>query len=637
MSLVLTIVRQPPGTDVAKSRMTFGASGGTIGRNATNDWQLPDPDRFVSSRHASIRCEGGQYYLVDTSTNGVYYNNTEEPLGTGNQAMLSEGDRLYFGEYELLVAFEQSPVADNMNLNDFDQWLDPVSANDILADKSDGSVGNDFLMESEELDPLAAFDKALPSSGMPSSNAIPDDDDWLGASQPDNASPMEQAFSIAAPVSDPLIPEPRALEAIIPEPINPEPSMSEGAGQAIPDDWDIDDLLGGGEPEELAAPKAPEPLAKPVPQPAKSIPVPSQPPKVMNAEKVTSAAKENVKTELDEIESLLDVDIKIPEAQQDIQDAAQRETNELDAFLGLGDAQQVPSTPPSAASSVDPLIAEPEANVADDELSIDDFLSVEDPVVESLVVDDFVAEKNQQKIPEPAVESEQKTASVQGVVVEKSGAVEKEAVSQNNTPQESISDTDQVSELISSLGLNPEQVSPEQRANFNQLIADMLRESTKGMMAVLGARNAIKNEFRMNVTLIQAAENNPLKFSPNVDEALRNMFVSQNNAYLPGILAIRHGFQDIADHQIAVIAGMREAFTSMMKQFDPQKLAVRFDKQQTRGGLMKGKSAKYWESYAEYYQYLANNMDDSFQDLFGEEFAEAYEQQMNTLAASRAK
>lgn len=614
MSLVLTIVRQPPSTDVAKSRMTFGATGGTIGRNATNDWQLPDPDRFVSSRHASIRCEGGQYYLVDTSTNGVYYNNTEQPLGTGNQAKLSEGDRLYFGEYELLVAFEQSPVADNMSLNDFDQWLDPEPANDVLAGSSDGSVGNDFLMESEELDPLAALDKAMPSSSIPSTNAIPDDDDWLGASQPDNASPMEQAFSIAAPVLDPP---------------SPEPSMSEGVGHAIPDDWDIDDLLGEGVAEDIAPVVTPivtkgalEPAETPVLHSANPIPTPSRPPLAARG------ATNNAKTELDEIESLLEVEITIPEAQQDIQDTAQRETNELDAFLGLDDSADTGSV-----SLKDSLAAEPAAEVIEDKLAIDDFLPIEEsvvdePVVEKRVAENFAPEKSPgSSIPNVVVEREQEA------VDEKESAVAVNDVAS----QVNVTDVDQVSELISSLGLDPEQVSPEQRANFNHLIADMLRESTKGMMAVLGARNAIKNEFRMNVTLIQAAENNPLKFSPNVDEALRNMFASQGNAYLPGVLAIRHGFQDIADHQIAVIAGMREAFTSMMKQFDPQKLAVRFDKQQTRGGLMKGKSAKYWESYAEYYQNLANNMDDSFQDLFGEEFAEAYEQQMNTLAASRAK
>ena len=191
-------------------------------------------------------------------------------------------------------------------------------------------------------------------------------------------------------------------------------------------------------------------------------------------------------------------------------------------------------------------------------------------------------------------------------------------------------------DLIRSLGLDPEQMNAETRQHFQRLLADTLRETVTGMMKVLGARNAIKNEFRMNVTMIQPMENNPLKFSPNTDEALRNMFTSQSNAYLPGTVAIREGFQDVADHQVAVIAGMRAAFRSLLKRFDPTELQVRFDKQH-QAGFLASKKGKYWEAYGEFYQDLADNMDDAFQDLFGEDFAEAYEQQMGRLEAARKK
>ncbi|OUS30183.1 hypothetical protein A9Q99_06805 [Gammaproteobacteria bacterium 45_16_T64] len=588
MSLVLTIVRQPQGVELAQTRMTFDVAGGTIGRNAENNWQLPDPERFVSSRHASIRCEGNQFYLVDTSTNGVYHNNTDEALGTGNQVALTQGDRLYFGEYELTVDLEESPVADNMNLNDFDQWLDPKPASDFNI--VDTAGGADLLSESEELDPLAALDKATSSVGVGSSGngGIPDED-WLGSSQPDNALPIEQAFSLPPSVSDndaPLAPLPVAPVEVAPEPVTPV------SAQSIPDDWDIDDLLGGDDldsasdmPILAAAPPPPAPVVKPTP----AAPVVEPPPAVISAAPSAMTSDAEKGQILDEIESLLSADVELPGAQQDAQDVAQQETNELDAFLGLDDTP----TPIAAAAPVAP----PKE----------------------------VVEKKAAPIPTPAkatIKSEKKAsapASVQPTNKASAGA---------------SSNTD---ELIEALGLDPAQVDDEQKANFNQLIADITVESTRGLMAVLGARNAIKNEFRMNVTLIQAAENNPLKFSPNVEEALKNMFTAQSNAYLPGVLAVRHGFQDIADHQIAVIAGMREAFNSMMKQFDPSNLSMRFDKQQSKGGLMKGKSAKYWESYAEFYKDLANNMEDAFQDLFGEDFAEAYEQQMNTLATARNK
>ncbi|MCG8317129.1 MAG: type VI secretion system-associated FHA domain protein TagH [Pseudomonadales bacterium] len=190
--------------------------------------------------------------------------------------------------------------------------------------------------------------------------------------------------------------------------------------------------------------------------------------------------------------------------------------------------------------------------------------------------------------------------------------------------------------LIRSLGLDPDLMTAETRKNFQRVLADTLRETVGGMMKVLGARNAIKNEFRMNVTMIQPMENNPLKFSPNVDEALRNMFTSQSNAYMPGTIAIREGFQDVADHQVAVIAGMRAAFRSLLKRFEPEALQVRFDKQH-QAGFLSSKKGKYWEAYGDFYRDLSDNMDDAFQDLFGEDFAEAYEQQMARLEASRKK
>jgi len=607
MSLVLTIVRQPPGISNEQTRMSFGAEGGTIGRNADNSWQLPDPDRFVSSRHASIRCEGGQYYLVDTSTNGVYYNNTQEPLGTGNQAKLSEGDRLYFGEYELLVEFEQSPAADNMNLNDFDQWLDPEPASDILADSAGGAIGNDFLSETEELDPLAALDNAIPSSNEFSSGGIPDED-WLGASQPDNAPAMEQAFSVPDPVLGSVV-EPVASQT-------QEPAVDVSTSdQSIPDDWDIDDLLGDGGPLEST------PAPSPVPSPSIPKPTPSKPalpPKPIKSKlPETPVVDENDVADsedvLGELDSLLSVEVDLPDAQQDVLDVAQRESDELDAFLGLDDAPESTSEPSLTDDFASDLAPDAEEPYLEPE-----FNGASDGFPDNM---DFITPSN-----EDLTESEITSAIPENILESAPDA----------SPCPEPAKADGTSEgLIRALGLDPEQVQPEQKAHFEQLMADLLRESTKGLMQVLGARNAIKNEFRMNVTLIQAAENNPLKFSPTVDEALKNMFVSQSNAYLPGLLAVRHGFQDIADHQIAVIAGMREAFNSMMQQFDPTKLASRFEKQHIRGGLMKGKSAKYWESYTEYYQNLANNMEDAFQDLFGEDFAEAYEQQMNTLAASR--
>jgi type VI secretion system protein ImpI len=89
-----------------RSTKEFGRAGGTIGRSLKSDWALPDDRRYISSRHASIEYRSGGYYILDTSTNGVYVNDAAEPLGRDQRQRLFTGDRIRVGEYEMLVEID---------------------------------------------------------------------------------------------------------------------------------------------------------------------------------------------------------------------------------------------------------------------------------------------------------------------------------------------------------------------------------------------------------------------------------------------------------------------------------------------------------------------------------------------------
>jgi len=84
----------------------FREDGGTIGRALENDWILPDAEKYISGRHATIDYKGGAYYLMDTSSNGVYINDEIEPIGRGNPRRLFDGDRLRMGEFEINVSLD---------------------------------------------------------------------------------------------------------------------------------------------------------------------------------------------------------------------------------------------------------------------------------------------------------------------------------------------------------------------------------------------------------------------------------------------------------------------------------------------------------------------------------------------------
>ena len=85
----------------------FVEDGGTIGRSLNNDWILPDPDKYISGKHAAIDYKGGIYYLADLSSNGVYVNDEDEPIGKGNPRRLFNGDRLRLGDFEIIVSIDQ--------------------------------------------------------------------------------------------------------------------------------------------------------------------------------------------------------------------------------------------------------------------------------------------------------------------------------------------------------------------------------------------------------------------------------------------------------------------------------------------------------------------------------------------------
>lgn len=189
--------------------------------------------------------------------------------------------------------------------------------------------------------------------------------------------------------------------------------------------------------------------------------------------------------------------------------------------------------------------------------------------------------------------------------------------------------------VVNAMGLSKWNLDNKKVAEINETVGLLMRETMQGMMQVLKFRKKIKEEFRINVTTIQSIENNPLKFSANIEDAMENMFIKENNAYKAPVDAVREGFQGIAEHQVAVVAGMQAAFRGMIERFNPTNLESRFEKYKGLSLLSLGNKSKRWNAYKEYHQGLVDNLDDSFQHLFGYDFVQAYEDQMQRLISAR--
>jgi type VI secretion system FHA domain protein len=191
--------------------------------------------------------------------------------------------------------------------------------------------------------------------------------------------------------------------------------------------------------------------------------------------------------------------------------------------------------------------------------------------------------------------------------------------------------TNDFAALLAAAGVEGAAVTPELMEDFGRI----LRVVVAGIMDLLRSRERIKDEFRMRMTTFKAADNNPLKFSVNVEDALHNLLVKRNSAYLGPVTAFEDAFQDARNHQVAMLAGLRVAFEAMLGEFDPERLQEGFDRQVKKGGILAGPARlKYWDLYRERYHDMVKDADTAFRELFGEEFAKAYEEQMQRLKIS---
>ena len=103
MLLALSVISGQGANLGASAYKIFDERGGSIGRLDTNDWALPDPDRWVSSKHAMVRFQSGAFCLEDVSTNGTFLNEPDRPVSKTEPVRLKDGDRLFIGDYEILV------------------------------------------------------------------------------------------------------------------------------------------------------------------------------------------------------------------------------------------------------------------------------------------------------------------------------------------------------------------------------------------------------------------------------------------------------------------------------------------------------------------------------------------------------
>ncbi|WP_186138242.1 type VI secretion system-associated FHA domain protein TagH [Burkholderia gladioli] len=672
---------------LAQREQRFDRRDGSIGRADDCDWVLGAEG--VSRLHALIRYLNGLYFVEDRSTNGMLLNGA--PLRKGDPAALRDGDRLQIDTFEIAVrlggetgghwqdrqaqtdraptapvststprvppapavpaagvaALSSSSSAENREPLDLGALLSPRQL-DAQGDagRPDGLIpgARDAAVPGSSLDPLALFDApssyydeapgAVPADqgwnhtpspsdrfrppqvagARPAGALLPDDWDATGSRFTPPAAPAARQWddSLLAPASNaaPAIPPAASDEddsLLAPAPLRAAeaaPAMQSSASHQ-------DDALPGSSPTRAAgaAPVIPpsalhqdDSLLGSIP--ARAAGAAAVPPSsVRHQDDSSSDAIPARATGAAPVPSPSHPDDSLPRSATVAPAAPQHDDALLDLIPARA-ADAAPVLPSSAPQHGDSLLAPIPAHAAEAPPLAPGNPAARDqatPAAPSAARAPAADAAPSARAPAAAVESAAPVARPVAF-----GAAEAPARSPAASPAEPAS-----AELTA-----------------------MFEIAVDAMMDVLRARAELKNSFRLPATLIQRSENNPLKFAPTAREAVRRLLAPPDSGFLAGSAALADAADDIRNHQMAMLAGVRSAFESLLAQFDPARI-----EQESEGGgrrlSLGGNRPRHWERYKEQFEALTRNPDECFRRLFGDEFARAYEEQLARLKQRR--
>ncbi len=198
-------------------------------------------------------------------------------------------------------------------------------------------------------------------------------------------------------------------------------------------------------------------------------------------------------------------------------------------------------------------------------------------------------------------------------------------------------DDDQIEKLSLDLALRLglHGMSEDKLHRMPEFVTDVVRSCVAGVMDVLSSRRQVKHQLHVDTTVIQNSHNNALKFSASADEAIERMFSRSGEGYLPPDEALMEAFQDIADHQVAMMAATIQVYQTLAERFDPERLEETLAEHK-KDGMFSGKP-RLWEEYRRRYQEIAQDGHASIHEDFVKEFSEAYSTQLIKLKRERGK
>ena len=153
-----------------------------------------------------------------------------------------------------------------------------------------------------------------------------------------------------------------------------------------------------------------------------------------------------------------------------------------------------------------------------------------------------------------------------------------------------------------------------------------IRLTAQNLAQMLSFRAESKTLMRSSSrTMIRAIENNPLKFTSSVEEALAIMFGAPTRQYLDARATIESSFADLKTHQFLTYGAMRDALDALFEDLAPEKIDNSVEPDHGLGRIVASRKAKLWDIYVERWRAKTKRADGRLLEAFMALFAEAYD------------
>lgn len=147
-----------------------------------------------------------------------------------------------------------------------------------------------------------------------------------------------------------------------------------------------------------------------------------------------------------------------------------------------------------------------------------------------------------------------------------------------------------------------------------------------GVMDILRQRTTVKNQLKLNHTMFQTQQNNPLKFSATIDDVMQSLFVRKSSSFLSFEESIKEVFSDTKSHERALIAGASGVLEGILDQLSPHAIKQQATEHASVAKFIPGQlDAKSWSLFLQLHNDLSEQINTKGAMALSDDFLKAYE------------